>query len=353
MLALGMYGPLAASTRYRLSQYVPGLASLGIDVDVRPMLDDDYIRHRFETGSVSLAQVIRGLASRAGQLARQNKYDLAWLQCEMVPFLPGRLEAGMLRIPYVYDVDDAFHVKYSTGRFAKFAPLLGHKFDHVYARATAVLAGNRTLCAHARRFNADCTIVPTVVDHRKYLPRHRSREPGVFNIGWVGSPSSIQCLKIIERPLMELARETRVRLSVVGGIAPPVEGVEVVNIRWSEDTEIEHIRMFDVGIMPLHDDPWTRGKCAFKLIQYMASGVPVIASPVGANVDVVTPDCGILAHSAAGWLDAFRTIRDNPDLGDVLGAAGRKKVDEKYSLEGQVPVVADILRRAAIGRGRP
>lgn len=342
-----MYSPLAASTRYRLSQYVPGLAARGIEVDVAPMLGDRYLLKRFQTGKVSGPEVVRGLFTRALQIARQGGYDAAWLQCELVPFAPGPIEAGLMRIPYVYDFDDAFQSKYRSGRFERFGSLLGDKFDHVVRKASAVLPGNDYLYRYAHRLNSNCTIVPTVIDSGRYSQRHAGRDPGLFNVGWIGSPSSIVCLKAIERPLAALAKETRVRLSVIGGIAPEIAGVEVVNIPWSEATEVEHMRHFDVGVMPLPDDPWTRGKCAFKLVQYMACGVPVIGSPVGANCDVVTPQCGILAETDDAWLEAFRFIRDNPAAADAMGRAGRSRVASGYSLQSQLPVVERVLRSIA------
>lgn len=347
VLALGMYSPLAASTRYRLSQYVPGLAACGINVDVASMLGDGYLRQRFQTGKVSRVEVVRGLYARALQIIGQGRYDVAWLQCELVPFAPGLVEAGLMRIPYIYDFDDAFQTKYRSGRFARFESLLGDKFDHVVRKASAVLPGNNYLYKYAHCLNRNCTIVPTVIDHTRYLQRHAKRDPATFNVGWIGSPSSIICLKAIEKPLAALAKETRVRLSVIGGTAPEIEGVEVVNIPWSEATEVEEMRHFDVGVMPLPDDPWTQGKCAFKLIQYMACGIPVIGSPVGANCDVVTPECGILADTDDTWLGAFRFIRDNPIAADAMGQAGRSRVVSSYSLESQLPVVEQVLRSIA------
>jgi glycosyltransferase involved in cell wall biosynthesis len=308
------------------------------------MLGDRYLQHRFQTGRVNIQEVVRGLAVRAIQIVKQGNYDVAWLQCELIPFAPGLVEAGLMRIPYIYDFDDAFQVKYRSGRFERFSPLLADKFDHVVRKASAVLPGNNYLYQYARRLNQNCTIVPTVVDHTKYLRRYGERDPDVFNVGWIGSPSSIKCLKAIARPLAILAKETPVRFTVIGGIAPAIDGVEVVNVPWSEITEIEDIRHFDVGVMPLPDDSWTRGKCAFKLIQYMACGVPVVGSPVGANCDVITRDCGLLASSDQEWLKAFRFVRDNPVVADKMGNAGRSRVASVYSLESQLPVVERALR---------
>nr|WP_172624088.1 glycosyltransferase [Rhodanobacter glycinis] len=252
-----------------------------------------------------------------------------------------------MRIPYIYDFDDAFQVKYQAGRYERFESLLGNKFDYVVRKASAVLPGNSYLYQYAHSLNQNCTVVPTVVDHTRYLPRHAKRDPEVFNVGWIGSPSSVKCLKAIEQPLAALAKEGRVRLSVIGGVTAPIEGVEVINIPWGEATEVENIRRFDVGIMPLPDDPWTRGKCAFKLIQYMACGVPVVGSPVGANCDVITPTCGILANSDHEWLEAFRLVRDSCAVADMMGASGRSRVAAIYSLDSQLPIVENVLRSIA------
>ena len=346
VLALSLYGPLAASTRHRISYYVPELAAAGIHVDVAPFLDDAYLQRRFADGGISLAAVGKGYLQRMRQLLGQGRYDCAWVQGELSPLLPGWLDRAMLRIPYVYDFDDAYYLKYAL-RGGWQARLLGRKFDQFMAGASVVAAGNRALEGHAREFNQDVRIVPTVVDHRRYLAAHGARQSGVFNVGWIGSPSSIRCLTVVREPLARLAQEGPVRLTVVGGIAPPIPGVEVVNVPWSEDTEVELIRTFDVGIMPLEDEPWTRGKCAFKLIQYMACGVPAIGSPVGANVEVIGNEAGLLAASDEQWLDALQLIRDNAAVASQLGEAGRSKVATHYSLLSQVPMYQQILRDAA------
>jgi len=346
VLALPLYGALAASTRHRVSYFLPELAARGIHVDVAPFLDDSYLSRRFGSGSISFTAVAAGYFKRAGQLIAQGRYDCVWVQGELNPLLPGWLDRALLRVPYVYDFDDAFFLKYAL-RGGLQSRLLGHKFEQFIAGASVVAAGNQVLQAHARQFNEDVRIVPTVVDHRRYLPAVGSRDQGYFNVGWIGSPSSIRCLKVVAAPLAQLALTGPVRLTVVGGVAPEIPGVDVVNLPWSEESEVELIRGFDVGIMPLEDEPWTRGKCAFKLIQYMACGVPAIGSPVGANVEVIGDDAGLLADGDAQWLAALQRIRDDPQLGERMGASGRDKVARSYSLLSQVPVYEAILRDAA------
>jgi glycosyltransferase involved in cell wall biosynthesis len=346
VLALPLYGPLAASTRHRVSYYLPGLEARGIRVDLAPFLDDDYLKRRFARGEVSLTAVIRGYARRARQLLGQRRYDVAWVQGELSPLLPGWLDRLLLRLPYVYDFDDAFYLKYAlrgglTGR------LLGAKFEQFIGGAAVTVAGNATLAAHATQYCDDVRIVPTVVDHDRYLPADLDREGGVFNVGWIGSPSSIRCLKVVEAPLQALATEGAVRLTVVGGVASPIPGVEVVNVPWSEASEVSHIRQFDVGIMPLEDEPWTRGKCGFKLIQYMACGVPAIGSPVGANRELLSDGVGVLAADCAQWLKALRQVRDDPAAARKMGDGGRARVRDGYSLASQLDGYAQLLSDAA------
>lgn len=346
VLALPLYGPLAASTRHRISYFLPGLRERGIDVDVAPLLGDDYLKKRFATGRVSYSAVAGGYLRRIGHLMRQAGYDAAWVQGELNPLLPGWMDRVLLRVPYVYDFDDAYYLKYEQ-RGGVTARALVSKFGEFIEGAAVTVAGNDTLAAYASKFCEDVRIVPTVIDHDRYLKADLIRRDGVFNVGWIGSPSSIRCLSVVEAPLKALAVEGPVRLTVVGGEAPSLEGVDVVNVAWSEATEVEHICRFDVGIMPLEDEPWTRGKCAFKLIQYMACGVPAIGSAVGANCQALASGAGLLANTDADWLRAFRQVRDDPASARLMGERGRARVRDRYSLASQVDNYERLLRDAA------
>src|SRR5467141_3156451 len=171
-LGLALYGPLAASTRYRLGQYVPGLASHGIDLKVCHLLGDDYLRRRFAGRVPSITGMMLAGAKRLADLWSQHQYDVVVLHCELFPLMPGLLECALIRRPYVYDFDDAFYLKYRRNLLRVASPLLGGKFGTVMAGATAVTAGNHVLCRYAAQYNADAHYLPTVVDVRRYLPRH-------------------------------------------------------------------------------------------------------------------------------------------------------------------------------------
>ena len=353
VLGFALYGPLAASTRYRLLQYQPGLRGHGVELEVASLLGDRYLQRRFEGGSLPLGEMLGAARARLRQL-HAGEYDLAIVHCELFPMLPGLIERSLLaRRPFIYDFDDAFQLKYRTGKWKFLSPLLGGKFETVLSAAAAVTAGNAELRRHAAACNREVVQLPTVVDTGRYRAVERARIPGEpFTVGWIGSPSTAPFLQSLVVPLATLGREAPVRLVVVGGKAPAIPGVEVIEHRWQESTELGLIRQFDVGVMPQPDTQWTRGKCAFKLIQYMACGVPVVGSRVGANIDVVAPGSGFLADSDEGWLEALRALRDDDALAKSMGAAGRAHIESGYSLAHNLPVLADLIRSVARGDAR-
>ena len=345
VLGLALYGPLAASHRYRLGQYVSGLATMGIDLQIRQLLGDDYLSARFGGRSLPIRAMIKDGLARFEDLWHQDDFDTVMLQCELMPLMPGWLERALIHKPYIYDFDDAFYLKYRTGKMHWAKPLLGSKFDAVMTGAAAVTAGNYVLADYAGRFNGNTHYLPTVVDTNRYIPMKIPRDSKVFTVGWIGSPSTVSYLTELIEPLSVLGKEGAVRLIVIGRKAPKIPNVSVVEHEWHEHTELDLINTFDVGVMPLLDDDWARGKCAFKLIQYMACAVPVIASPVGANVNVVNNDSGVLASNAQEWYEAFRLLRDNFTMRMNMGEAGRDRVVHHYSLQQYLPKLAGVIHQ--------
>lgn len=342
VLGLALYGPLAASTRYRLEQYIPGLSEYGIDLQVHYLLGDEYLRSRFEGGNLSITALAKAGYSRLSLLLGRQDFDAFLIYCELFPLMPNWLERFLLRKPYIYDFDDAFYLKYRRGKPGFFQAVLGSKIDKLISGAAAITAGNETLSAYAQKINGNTHLLPTVVDTERYLPSS-CVDDSIFTVGWVGSPTTSSYLSLLVSSLSAFGKESAVRFIVIGGKAPLIPNVEVVEKKWSEQTEIDLINSFDVGVMPLVDDEWARGKSAFKLIQYMACGVPVIASPVGANRDVVQKDCGFLAKSTEQWVNAFRFLRDNPKQRVCMGIQARLRIETEYSLQRNLPILADVI----------
>lgn len=354
VLALTRYSRRGASSRLRFEQFVPGLKAAGIEVTVAPLLDDAFLVRRYAGGRAGVFALARAYASRAARLFRRDPWDLVWLEKEAFPWLPDVFERALARrdVPCVVDFDDAWFHRYDLHRARSVRAALGGKLDAVMRRATVVCAGNEYIADRARRAGASrVEIVPTVVDVSRYAAAS-PRLPGPFTVGWIGTPLTSAYLEAIAPALRDVAGAGAARLCAVGAAPFRVEGVDVETPSWSEDGEASMISRFDVGVMPLPDSPWERGKCGYKLIQYMASGKPVVASPVGVNKNLVREgENGFLAADHASWARALVALRDDPDRRASMGAAGRRFVAASYDLSIQLPRLAEILREAAAPRG--
>jgi len=342
IICFALYGELAASTRYRLMQYRPGLVEYGINLQLNFLLNDEYLKRRFQKSSLPISGLITSGVKRFYELAKINSFDAAILYCELYPLMPSWLEKKLLNIPYMYDWDDAFYLKYRTGNLGGFNKILGKKIDSLVKNSTTVSCGNKNLLSYAEKLNKNVNYLPTVVDTKLYVPMSKLKS-SIFTVGWVGSPSTEKYLKLLIDPLTKLGQESRVRFVVIGGKAPLIPNIEIIELEWEEVSEVNLINTFDVGVMPLPDNEWTRGKCAFKLIQYMACGVPVIGSSIGANNNVIDSNCGFLVSNDVEWLNALREVRDNPQKRLQWGEAGREKVIKNYSLEYTLPIMAKVL----------
>lgn len=350
VLGLSLYGPMAASHRVRLSQFKPGLLDAGISLDIQSLLDDTYLLQRFLGKRPSLRRLVAAYVQRILCLHQANSYDLAIVYADLLPYLPRCLERYLLQIPFIYDCDDAFFLKYRTDRLGFINSFLGPKIDRLMASAVAVTAGNDYLVSYARHLNNNVVLIPSVVDTEHFLATDllvRESSPQPFTVGWIGSPSTAPYLELLVEPLEQLARERSVRLLVVGGPAPSIQDVDIIQHPWTLKDELSLIHQFDIGVMPLPDNSWTRGKCAYKLIQCMACGIPVIASPVGANVSVVPSDCGILADTSSQWLDSFRHLASDPHARRSMGISARKWVEERYSLQSALPLLTELINRVS------
>jgi glycosyltransferase involved in cell wall biosynthesis len=349
VLLLTRYERLGASSRIRFLQFLPSLERHGFTFDVSSLLDDAYVASLYGGLKVGPGNIMRSYARRFSALRRQARYDLIWLEKEALPWFPTWMEIPNLRgTPYVVDYDDAWFHRYES-HFLK--PLLGHKIDAVMRAARTVVVGNDYLARHARQSGAaEVEIVPTTIDLDRYskVPEALSGEP--LKVGWIGIPLNVHYLGIIEPALLAASKCGRIELHVVGARVPPALGaIPAKSFGWSEDTEVSRIAQFDVGVMPLHDTPWERGKCAYKLLQVMAAGRPVIASPVGANRQVVRHGInGFLAETTAEWTEALSRLAD-PVLRQRMGLAARKTVEEQYSTAIATPRLAAILSKAAHG----
>jgi glycosyltransferase involved in cell wall biosynthesis len=329
---------------------LPYLKKCGIDVTISPLLDDEYIRRQYETGRFSLLPLPRIYAGRTVALLRSGRFDAVWVEKEALPWLPCWLERllGLGRVAYVLDYDDAIYHTYDQHPRWLVRRLLGRKIAGLMRGAAVVMVGNDYLREYAERAGATrIGWVPSVVDLGRY-PARVDPQNDVFTIGWWGSPANSQHLRMIDDALAEVCRDGGGRLRVFGGWKVELRcDVPVEYTPFSPADEVEPTYRCDVGVMPLPDAPWERGKCGLKLIHYMACELPVVASPVGVNGQIVEHGVtGFVASTARDWIDALRTLRESPDLRKRMGQAGRRKVERLYSLQVTAPRVASMLLAA-------
>jgi glycosyltransferase involved in cell wall biosynthesis len=351
VLALTRYGRLGASSRLRFYQYVPRLEQRGIVVTVAELSPDRYVARLYAGRRPSVASIAWDYVRRVRSLASIRRYDLLWIEKELFPGAPALVERLLsgLGIPYVVDYDDATFHRYDRSSNPLLRHLWPRKIDAVMRGAALVITGNRYLAERARSAGARrVEILATVVDPGRYPVRPQpAREP--FTVGWMGTPVTQRYLTPVAAALAgAMAEGDRVRL--VGADRVPEEfPAGMVELRpWAEETEAHDILSFDVGIMPLDDTEWERGKCGYKLLQYMAAGRPVIASPVGVNSEIVEPDVtGILAGTPEEWRSALTRLRDDPALRARMGEAGRRRVEAAYSLNLAEPRLRALLESAS------
>lgn len=352
LVILSRYSRLGASSRLRMLQYIPALSSAGFDVDVAPFFDDGYLERLYAAEPMGMVTIGYFIA-RIRKLVALKSPDLIWVEKEAFPWLPWPIERAVLpgNVPLISDYDDAVFHRYDRHNSAAIKLVLGRKIDGVMSGSKLVLAGNQYLADRAKSAGARrVEITPTVVDTENYSTNRLPSDDGCSRIGWIGSPSTWAeyCVPIL--PLLtSVATEQGAMMRVIGGNQTARSFPNLEFLPWSEETEVEMIQGMDIGIMPMDDSPWARGKCGYKLIQYMACGLPVIASPVGMNSEIVEHGVnGFLADSEAEWRNALETLLSNAELRKRMGAAGRAKVEREFSLQVYGPKVAGLFREIAL-----
>jgi glycosyltransferase involved in cell wall biosynthesis len=350
ILLLSRYEISGASSRFRCYQFIPYLERNGHSVTVAPLLSDAYVAALNAGTRFSVADIAARYLKRIRTLLADESHDLIWLQQEFFPWLPAWLEEALHgnRMPFVVDYDDAFFHRYDAHASPLVRKVLGKKIDRVMRAAATVVAGNEYIAERAASAGAShIEILPTVVDDSVYTAVPRTPSDS-FTIGWIGSSATFTYVKDIARALGTLTREGGSRIVLVGAGSVVDPGFPVEHHPWVLGQEPKEIAGFDVGVMPLRDTPWERGKCGFKLIQYMATGLPVVASPVGINKRIVEQGAdGFLAMTDEEWIHALRKLRDEPKMRNSMGAKGRTKVESTYSVKNVAPVLLQILLQAA------
>lgn len=335
------------SARFRVRQHIVPLRSLGVEViDYCPSVSQlarlpgklGRIRQRYMP-PVMAGQALLNAILRLPGVVGTYRADVAWIERNFVPGLDGAILCT--KSPRVLDVDDAVWLSTLFGKAAT---------QRLARRVDAIIAGNAYLADWYGNFCRNIFVIPTAIDCDRFAPPALSEdavEAEQFIIGWTGTAGNFRYLQTLERPLSHFLRShPAARLKIVADKRPDLPLIpdsQLEFVRWTPGNEAVSLRNMDVGLMPLVDDEWTRGKCSFKMLQYMATGLPVIVSPVGMNAEVLKMgECGARASNEEDWLGALELLHDNSPLRGAMGASGREIVLTTFS----VPTVASQLANA-------
>ena len=328
-------GSNVPSARYRVRQMIPELEQQGISTtEFIPALGMYPPRKKI----LRPFWVVGTLGERVPAIVRSFNYDLVWLQRE---FLSTKYTLERYtKQPRVLDVDDAIWLNSDddfAGRLAESCEL--------------IICGNDYLANYFVQWNKNIEIIPTSVDTNKFMPTQSSE--GLV-LGWTGTGGNFQYLYQIESALARVLRFfSEAKLRVVSDRRPTFTSLpdaQIEFIQWSPENEVKTIQGMSIGLMPLGNSEWERGKCSYKMLLYMACGIPVVVSPIGMNSEVLERgQCGFAADDERGWIEGLTILLEDAKLRSQMGNTGRQVVLEHYSLEGLAPVLSACFKRTARG----
>ena len=331
------YGELGASSRLRFYQFVPALQAAGLEVDTHNFFPDSYLKQLYSGNGKSKAAFFAALYRRIRELAAVKDARPALIEYELLPFLPYGFERHFLKKrKYVLNFDDAVDLRYRK------LPFLNRKYPQLLENAAGIIVANSELFNRFSAYNDNilklATVPPPEVEHPPF------EKSDLLRIGWIGTPVTYRFLVEHAPVLQAMYREHPFELlAIAKADLPPIPGVPTRNIDWSSDIESAALKSCDIGIMPLTDTPFTRGKSAFKLIQYLRAGIPAIASAVGENLQVIREgETGFCAGDTETWLAAYKKLTAAETRKAMSSAIAVEA--EKYSFERTAATLLDFIR---------
>jgi len=314
-----------AASRYRVLQYLPYLKEHGVQATVLP----------FQKGFFKKLKLFKSV----------NEYDILFIQRKRFPILWLKyIRKNARRI--VYDFDDS--VMYRNSKAANPESNTRVKmFKNMVNASDYVIAGNEYLQKNTTPFTHNVTIIPSPIDMSLYPLKKYSEKNDNITLGWIGATGSIHYLEKMKPVFEALGKKYEdLRLKIICNVFFDCDNITVEKKLWSEQEEVADIQSFDIGLMPLMDDPWSHGKCGLKILQCLATGVPVVCSPAGVNKEIVKNGVhGFWANTREEWIEKLEILINDPDRRERMGMEGRKRVIEHYSLEANAPRMLKIFQQ--------
>lgn len=346
------------SQRFRHEQYLDYFRSQGFDLHFSYLLSEAQDRIYYSSGQwLKKAGIVGHAALNRLRETLAAPPDLVYVQRESFMLGSSWFERQMARrSALVFDFDDAIWLADVSEGNKGFSWLKSSsKTSEIIRQAHEVIAGNQYLADYALQFNQRVSVIPTTIDTDYHLPRPKQPHKDSVCIGWTGSLTTVQYFHDFAPLLIRLKKHlgSRVRFKLIGEVGYRNEELELQGEPWRLSTEIEDLNDMDIGIMPLPDNEWTQGKCGFKGLQYMGCGIPAVMSPVGVNKEIIQDGVnGFLAHSEEEWFEKLSQLVESAELRQRLGRAGRKTVEERYSVRSQRERYVQVLNKALAQRSR-
>lgn len=345
LLVLSHYHGRSPGQRYRIEQYISFLAEAGFECQSSVLITprQDVFFYRPGHHVAKLGALLSHYWQRRSELREIKTYDLVFIFREALLTRHTFFERGVARagVPILFDLDDAIWLPNVSQANRRFGFLKDPEKTHrILPLASLVFAGNSYLADHVRAYNPNVWIVPTTIDTDLHKPgrSENNAADAPIVIGWSGSHTTLPHFRLVEPALAHIKQQygSRVRFVVMGDAGYQNEELGIQGLAWSEKAEVPTLNSFDIGIMPLPDDEWSKGKCGLKALAYMAMETATVASPVGVNTEIIQHgQNGLLASSQADWVHQLSRLIEDAELRKRLGRAARQTVIERYSVHSQ------------------
>jgi len=333
------YSRLGPSSRYRVFQFLDLFKMEGVDVHIQSLFDDSYFQ--FLRSQSSSKKKFRKVAYVASRFEKRRKAlgsanpGLTVIEQQLFPYLPFFLEKPFLPERYVLEMDDAIYLTHPK------------KIPELIRNAHGIIVGNETLAEYSRKWNQNVHVIPTVLDTDWFLPPEKKEEDKI-KIGWSGLEYNFKYLRQLRQVFLYLATTYPVEIVILSGSEPQNLDFPFRFVKWDPDHEVEQIRHFDIGIMPLEMDEWSQSKCGMKLLQYMALEIPAVATPAGVNAKIIEEgENGFTALSEEEWIQRLAQLIENPSLKLKMGKNARETVVKSYSVKSWFPRLLALYKQLA------
>jgi glycosyltransferase involved in cell wall biosynthesis len=355
ILFIQPYPTEGASARYRVEQYVPYLENKGIECAIRPFISAKFYKILYKRGFCfkKILYFIQSSIQRFFDIFLAMRSDLIFIHLEAFPLGPPFLEHIFVKILHkkiIYDLDDAIYIgnTSSANNFLKYLKCPS-KIKKIIKLSSHVIACNEHLASYAKKYNNKVAVIHTSVDTDKFKPISREKKENIV-IGWMGSHSTAKYLSELKNVFLKLSAKHKFTVKIIGageGYDFEIPGINVVKLDWSLKDEIAHFQSFDIGVYPLPENEWTKGKTGFKTIQYMSVGIPCVVSDIGANKHIIKDGVnGYLAKTEEEWVEKIYNLIQDPNLRMNIGLQGRKTAEEKYSLKVSAFKFLEVIKTA-------